>query len=75
MADTEKILIVGAGTMGEGIAQSFAQNGFGVRLVDNDDGQIARALGQVRQNVRAVRRVRPHHRARRAGDRRASRAW
>jgi 3-hydroxybutyryl-CoA dehydrogenase len=47
----EKILIVGAGTMGEGIAQSFAQNGFDVRLVDNDDGQIARALGQVRQNV------------------------
>jgi 3-hydroxyacyl-CoA dehydrogenase len=52
MAHPEKILVVGAGTMGEGIAQSFAQNGFDVRLVDNDDGQITRALGQVAQNIR-----------------------
>ena len=51
MAHPEKVLIVGAGTMGEGIAQAFAQNGFGVRLVDNADGQIVRALGQVRQNI------------------------
>ena len=52
MAHPEKILIVGAGTMGEGIAQAFAQNAFDVRLVDNDAGQIARALGQATQNVR-----------------------
>ena len=51
MTHPEKILIVGAGTMGEGIAQSFAQNGFDVRLVDNDDAQITRALGQLRQNI------------------------
>ena len=47
----EQILIVGAGTMGEGIAQSFAQSGLSVRLVDNDGEQLARALGQVRQNL------------------------
>jgi len=51
MAANEKVLIVGAGTMGEGIAQSFAQNGYGVRLVDVKDEFVARALGQVRQNV------------------------
>jgi 3-hydroxybutyryl-CoA dehydrogenase len=55
MTHPEKILIVGAGTMGEGIAQAFAQNGFDVRLVDNDDAQIARALGQLRQNIQQFR--------------------
>ncbi len=51
MASTEKVLIVGAGTMGEGIAQSFAQHGYGVRLVDVKDEFVARAMGQIRQNV------------------------
>jgi 3-hydroxybutyryl-CoA dehydrogenase len=51
MADSEKILIIGAGTMGEGIAQSFAQNGYRARVVDIRDDYVARALGQVRQNV------------------------
>jgi 3-hydroxybutyryl-CoA dehydrogenase len=51
MASTEKILIIGAGTMGEGIAQSFAQNGYGARIVDIKDEFVTRALGQVRQNV------------------------
>jgi 3-hydroxybutyryl-CoA dehydrogenase len=52
MADPEKILIVGTGTMGEGIAQTFAQNGFDVRLVARRDEPLARALGQIEQNVR-----------------------
>jgi 3-hydroxyacyl-CoA dehydrogenase len=51
MADKEKILIVGTGTMGEGIAQTFAQNGFDVRLVARRDEPLARALGQIKQNV------------------------
>ncbi len=51
MTHPEKVLIVGAGTMGEGIAQTFAQNGFDARLVDNADGQVTRALGQIRQNI------------------------
>jgi 3-hydroxybutyryl-CoA dehydrogenase len=49
---TEKILIVGTGTMGEGIAQTFAQNGFDVRLVARREEPLTRALGQLRQNVR-----------------------
>ncbi len=52
MAEAEKILIVGAGTMGEGIAQSFAQSGREVRLVDVSGEQLSRALGQVGQNIR-----------------------
>jgi 3-hydroxybutyryl-CoA dehydrogenase len=48
----EKILILGTGTMGEGIAQTFAQNGFNVRLVARREEPLARALGQLKQNVR-----------------------
>jgi 3-hydroxybutyryl-CoA dehydrogenase len=48
---TEKILVVGTGTMGEGIAQTFAQNGFGVRFVARREEPLTRALGQIRQNV------------------------
>jgi 3-hydroxybutyryl-CoA dehydrogenase len=55
MATTEKVLIVGAGTMGEGIAQSFAQHGMRVRLVDVKDEVVDRALGQVGQNVEQFR--------------------
>ncbi len=51
MANTEKVLIVGAGTMGEGIAQTFAQHGYGVRLVDIHSESVARAMSQVGRNV------------------------
>jgi 3-hydroxybutyryl-CoA dehydrogenase len=51
MADPEKVLIVGTGTMGEGIAQTFAQCGSDVRLVARRDEPLTRALGQIRQNV------------------------
>jgi 3-hydroxyacyl-CoA dehydrogenase len=37
--------------MGEGIAQTFAQNGFEVRLVARREEPLSRALGQLRQNV------------------------
>ena len=47
----EKILAVGTGTMGEGIAQTFAQNGFDVRFVARREEPLARALEQIRVNV------------------------
>ena len=47
----EKILVLGSGTMGEGIAQTFAQNGFGVRLVARREEPLTRATEQIRQNV------------------------
>ncbi len=43
-----KITIVGAGTMGQGIAQVFVANGFGVVLVDTND--VTRNLA--RENIR-----------------------
>jgi 3-hydroxybutyryl-CoA dehydrogenase len=50
-ATAERILVVGTGTMGEGIAQTFAQNGMNVRLVARRDEPLARALGQLKQNI------------------------
>jgi 3-hydroxybutyryl-CoA dehydrogenase len=51
MADPERVLVLGSGTMGEGIAQTFAQHGFDVRLVDRIEEPLTRALGQLRQNL------------------------
>ena len=42
--------IVGAGTMGGGIAMCFAQAGFRVTLVDQDQEGIDRGLGTIRKN-------------------------
>ena len=51
-AKAEKILVVGTGTMGEGIAQTFAQNGFDVRLVARREEPLTRAMSQIKQNVK-----------------------
>jgi 3-hydroxyacyl-CoA dehydrogenase len=51
-ASQKKILLVGTGTMGEGIAQTFAQNGFEVRLVARRQEPLDRALEQIAQNVK-----------------------
>jgi 3-hydroxybutyryl-CoA dehydrogenase len=36
--------VIGVGTMGSGIAQTFATHGFQVLLYDIDEGAIARGL-------------------------------
>lgn len=51
MNNLDNILILGTGTMGEGIAQTFAQSGFPVRLVARRDEPLARAMSQLKQNV------------------------
>src|SRR5207248_11165597 len=43
--------IVGAGTMGNGIAQSFAQAGFSVRLVDVAPAMLDRARGAIDRSL------------------------
>ena len=43
---------MGTGTMGEGIAQTFAQNGFQVRLVARREEPLTRAMSQIKQNVK-----------------------
>ncbi len=43
--------VIGAGTMGNGIAHVFAQNGFAVSLVDVDEGALQRALKTIEKNL------------------------
>jgi 3-hydroxybutyryl-CoA dehydrogenase len=45
------IAVVGAGTMGNGIAHVFAQFGFGVTLIDVKPDLLERALGTIASNL------------------------
>lgn len=47
----EKICVIGAGTMGSGIAQVFAQNGFEVILRDIDMKFVEKGLGTIEKNL------------------------
>ena len=47
----EKIAIIGAGTMGSGIAHVFARSGFQVLLHDVDQSPLDHALGRIRANL------------------------
>ena len=45
------IAVIGAGTMGNGIAHVFAQNGFPVTLVDVNPTQLERAINTISKNL------------------------
>ncbi len=47
----KNISVIGAGTMGNGIAHVFAQNGFAVNLVDVNAGQLQKALTTIDKNL------------------------
>lgn len=47
----ESVGVIGAGTMGNGIAHVFAQNGYDVQLVDIKPEFLARALGIIEKNL------------------------
>jgi len=47
----KKIAVVGAGTMGNGIAHVFAQNGFTVNLIDTNPAQLDKALQTIGKNL------------------------
>lgn len=49
------ITVIGAGTMGNGIAHVFAQHGYNVRLYDLHQSSLDRALGTIQKNM--VRQV------------------
>ena len=51
----EKAMVVGAGTMGAGIAQLFAQNEISVVLTDLNEEMVVKAIGSL--EARAARRV------------------
>jgi 3-hydroxybutyryl-CoA dehydrogenase len=49
--DIKVVGVVGAGTMGNGIAQVFAQSGFSVRLVDVAQPMLDRARGTIEKSL------------------------
>jgi 3-hydroxybutyryl-CoA dehydrogenase len=51
MAEIVTVGVVGAGTMGSGIAHVFARSGFSVLLCDVEQRFLDRALGQIRTNL------------------------
>jgi 3-hydroxybutyryl-CoA dehydrogenase len=48
--DIKKVAVIGAGTMGNGIAHVFAQNGFEVALIDVSQDQLNKALTTITKN-------------------------
>ena len=53
-AAVKKVAVVGGGTMGNGIAQVFATNGFEVQLIDAKSEFVDRALGTIAKNLDRV---------------------
>lgn len=47
----KKISVIGAGTMGNGIAHVFAQSGFSVTLIDVNSAQLEKALANIAKNM------------------------
>ncbi|WP_347159055.1 3-hydroxybutyryl-CoA dehydrogenase [Pontibacter chitinilyticus] len=47
----KKIAVIGSGTMGNGIAHVFAQNGFPVSLIDVSAEALQKALGTITKNL------------------------
>ena len=46
-----QIAVIGAGTMGNGIAHVFAQHGYKVNLVDLNPDQLEKAIATIRKNL------------------------
>lgn len=49
-----RIVIVGAGEMGRGIAQKFAMQGMAIDLVDQTTDILEHSLGQIRENLKVL---------------------
>ncbi len=49
-----RILVVGAGTMGHSLAQTFAQGGYAVALVDIDGETLEKAASLIASNLRSL---------------------
>ncbi|MCH7495137.1 MAG: 3-hydroxybutyryl-CoA dehydrogenase [Candidatus Marinimicrobia bacterium] len=57
MDEIRKVSVIGAGTMGSGIAHVFAINGYEVNLIDTSDALLERALSSITDNLgRQVRK-------------------
>ncbi len=47
----KNVAVIGAGTMGNGIAHVFAQNGFKVNLIDVNEAQLQKAIATITKNL------------------------
>jgi 3-hydroxybutyryl-CoA dehydrogenase len=47
----KKIAVIGAGTMGNGIAHTFAQNGFSVNLIDLSENALEKGMKTITSNL------------------------
>ncbi|MEH6656235.1 3-hydroxyacyl-CoA dehydrogenase family protein [Leeuwenhoekiella marinoflava] len=47
----KNIAVIGAGTMGNGIAHTFAQNGFKVNLIDINDTSLKKGVATITKNL------------------------
>ncbi len=47
----KNVAVIGAGTMGNGIAHTFAQSGFKVQLIDVNGAALKRGLGTITKNL------------------------
>lgn len=48
------VAVIGVGTMGNGIAHVFAQNGFSVKLIDVSDAQLKKAISTIEKNLQRL---------------------
>ena len=47
----KNVAVIGAGTMGNGIAHTFAQNGFKVQLIDINEASLKKGLNTISKNL------------------------
>lgn len=47
----KQVAVIGAGTMGNGIAHTFAQNNFKVQLIDIDESTLKKAIETISKNL------------------------
>ena len=52
--NVERVAIIGAGTMGGGIAMSFANAGIPVTLIETGEEQLKRGMGVMQKNYEAT---------------------
>jgi 3-hydroxybutyryl-CoA dehydrogenase len=50
----QKVAVIGAGTMGNGIAHVFAQHGFEVRLIDISEKSLEGGMASIRKNLQRM---------------------
>ena len=51
MSDSLRVAVIGAGTMGNGIAQTFAMHGHSVNLVDLNEEALERGMSTIRKSL------------------------